>query len=125
MDKYCHNNHTVKLFKNTLLQAKEGEKTNSLVNVWLVQTKFLSYWSLNFTMHYIINVHAIWLARQSQILNPPAVVVFFPRRNTTSPQTNGTNPLAHTSTCNFPVSLSASSRYNMGKFTHFHALIFS
>lgn len=60
----------------TLLQSRRG-KSNSLAHVWLAQTKFLCYWSLNFTMDYIINVHTIWLARRSQMLTPPAGVLFF------------------------------------------------
>lgn len=63
-------------------------KTNSLANVWLLRTEFLCYCSPNFTMDYIINVHAIWLARQPQILTPPAAVMFFHQRKTTTPQTN-------------------------------------
>lgn len=67
-------------------------------NVWQVQTESLCYWSLNFTMDYIINVHTIWLARQSQILTPLTVVLFSIKGKATPPTpqlTYSRNPQLH------------------------------
>ena len=84
------------------------EKTDSLPNVWLLQTEPLCYWSLNFTMDYIINVHTIWLARQSQIRTALAVVLFFHQGKTQVPPPknpthtySGAHTHTHTNALNF------------------------